>query len=70
MNGEFIDIMKYRKLTDNEIGAVLMRINYAMTFKAIGEDFGVTACRARQIYLKALQKLRHAEALKIWHELL
>lgn len=55
------------KLSENEYGSVLLRINYGMTFNDIGKDLGVTASRARQIYLKALSKLRHAESLKDFH---
>ena len=68
MNDEIIQIMKYRKLTENEIGAVLCRIQWGLTFTEIAKDMGVTPSRARQIYLKALLKLRHAETIKILHQ--
>jgi hypothetical protein len=38
---------------------VLMRVKYNMTFKEIGKEIGTGKERARQVYERALRKLRH-----------
>ena len=51
-------------LTEREQGILIARYKDAMTYEAVGKNYGVTRERIRQIEAKAIRKLRHPTRIK------
>lgn len=51
------DLLNGEEFTDKELSIIKKRVIQGHTFKSIGEDYGVSHERARQIFTKCLYRL-------------